>query len=172
MANANVPVTGGSGYNIDTRTTTTDGDNRQVIVVGDPAIDNNVAAVATVDPGPTSSAAGVVVRLAGSANVQIAGFTGSAFLTGVYNSVAVYFDRANPSVNGGTPTVASITNTVGVYFDRANPSVNVGTPTVASITNTVGVYFDRANPSVNVGTPTVTSITNTVVSTLIELIHR
>lgn len=45
MANSAIPITAGSGTNIDTRTTTTDGDHRQVTVIGDPATDAGVAPV-------------------------------------------------------------------------------------------------------------------------------
>lgn len=37
MADSSVPVSGGSGYNVDTRTESTSGDHRQVVVIGDPA---------------------------------------------------------------------------------------------------------------------------------------
>ena len=48
MANSVVKITEGTGTNIDTRTTTTDGDHRQVVVLGDPATDAGVAPVDVV----------------------------------------------------------------------------------------------------------------------------
>jgi hypothetical protein len=179
MADTYLPVFNADGQtaNIDYRTESTNGHGRQVIVFGDPSVNDNVVPVVTADPGPTSTAPGVVVRLAGSAQVQIAGSTGS---------LAVYFDRANPNViaNAGTGTftvqldpgyelgsIKSINSSVAVYFDRGNPTVtaNAGTGSfnvqldpghelgsVRGINSSVAVYFDRANPTVtaNAGTGT------------------
>ena len=123
-----------------------------IAVYFDPAVPTVVANAGTtltvkLDPGYTLGSVGLNAGTNNIGDVDLV----SGTLTNIANTVGVYFDRANPAVNVGTPTVAAITATVGVFFDRANPSVNVGTPTVASITNTVGVYFDRANPSVSIG---------------------
>lgn len=107
MAQSNVPVTSGSGNNIDTWTTTTNSQKRQGIVIADPSVDAAVAGVVSADPGPSSTAYGQIVRLAGSAQVQIAGSSGS---------IAVYFDRGNPSVS-----IGGSTGSLAVYFDRGNP---------------------------------------------------
>lgn len=173
MAQSSVPVTSGAGNTIDTWTTATNAQKRQGVVIADPSVDVAVAGVVSADPGPSSTAYGQIVRLAGSAQVQIAGSTGSlavyfdrgnpamnltsGTLTSITNTVGIYFDRGNPSV-----TIGGATSSVGIYFDRANPAVNLTSGTLTSITNTVGIYFDRANPSVNVGTPTVAAITATV----------
>lgn len=69
---------GGTASNIDTRTEDTNNQHRQVIVIGGPSVNAAVTEVASVDPGPTSTSYGTVVRLAGSASVQIVGSTGSA----------------------------------------------------------------------------------------------
>lgn len=45
MADSTVPVTAGSGTNIDTRTESTNGNHRQVVVLGDPATNAGVAPV-------------------------------------------------------------------------------------------------------------------------------
>ena len=76
MADSQIAVTEGSGKNVDTRTNVA-GDHRQVVVFGGPSITDAVAEVASVDPGATSTAYGAVVRLAGSASVQIVGSTGT-----------------------------------------------------------------------------------------------
>lgn len=161
MADSNIPVTGGSGYNVDTRTNAS-GDHRQVIILGDPSVTDNVVNVVTADPGASSTTPGVVMRLAGSASVQ---------LVGVSTSIGVYFDRGNPTVtaNAGTGTfnvqldpghtlgsISGVNSSIAVYFDRANPSVNIGSPTLTGITNSLAVYFDRGNPSVNIGSQTST----------------
>lgn len=45
MAQSNVPVTSGSGNNIDTWTTATNSQKRQAVVIGDPSVDAGVASV-------------------------------------------------------------------------------------------------------------------------------
>ena len=45
MADSQVPITAGSGTNIDTRTEATNGDHRQVVVIGDPSVTDGVAPV-------------------------------------------------------------------------------------------------------------------------------
>ena len=149
---------------IDMRTEDTNSQGRQVIVVGDPSVNAAVAEVVSVPPGTAATNYGQVVRVAGS--VQIGGYSGSAFLTGIYNSIGVYFDRGNPSVSANYGT-----GTFLVAFDRANPNVlaNYGTGTfivafdsskgfLQGINNSLAVYFDRGNPSV-----TVSNLENTAI---------
>ncbi len=45
MADSNVDITAGSGTSIDTRTEGTNGNHRQVVVIGDPATNAGVAPV-------------------------------------------------------------------------------------------------------------------------------
>lgn len=45
MADSSVPITAGSGTNIDTRTESVNGDHRQVVVLGDPSTGANVVTV-------------------------------------------------------------------------------------------------------------------------------
>ena len=47
MADSAVAITAGSGTNVDTRTEATNGDHRQVVVIGDPSVTNGVATVST-----------------------------------------------------------------------------------------------------------------------------
>lgn len=58
MADSSVAVTPGAGANVDTQTTTT-GDHRQVIVIGDPGVDAAIASVIDVStiPGATVESA-------------------------------------------------------------------------------------------------------------------
>lgn len=60
MADSNVPVTGGSGYEVDTRTEATSSQHRQVIVLGDQSVTDALADVKHADP--SSSDGGLVVR--------------------------------------------------------------------------------------------------------------
>lgn len=49
MADSSVPITSGTGTNIDTRTESVNGDHRQVVVIGDPATGTGVAPVDAVN---------------------------------------------------------------------------------------------------------------------------
>lgn len=60
MADTAVAITAGSGTNIDTRTEATNGNHRQVVVIGDPSTN---AAVATVKDASTGAAAATDIAL-------------------------------------------------------------------------------------------------------------
>lgn len=137
MADSAITITQGTGTTIDTRTESTNSNHRQVIVAGDPSDNNAVAGVVSADPGASSTAYGAIVRLAGSATVQIAGSSGSlsvhilstggtiqvktdpsSILSGITSSIAVYFDRGNPTV-----TANAGSGTFNVAFSPAKPIV-------------------------------------------------
>lgn len=61
MADTAVAITAGSGTNVDTRTESTNGNHRQVIVVGDPAV--NAAVASVVQDAPTTNDYGMVVAI-------------------------------------------------------------------------------------------------------------
>ena len=163
MADSAVVITAGSGTSIDTRTETTNSQHRQVVVVGGPSVNDAIAEVVSVPPSTSDTSYGQVVRIAGS--IQIGGYSGSAFLTGVYNSIAIFFDRANPSVSIGGASAS-----IGIFFDRGNPAVN---PSVAYDSGVTGATTQRVvhvtdigasvklmpNSGVDVGDVDVTSVT-------------
>ena len=168
MPDSSIPITSGSGTNVDTRTESTNSNHRQVIVIGDPSANLGIVAVVSVPPTETSTEYGLVVRLAGSARVAQA--TAGTF--------AVYFDPANPAVNIGSGSFSVyLSSTAGTLHVKIDPSsvlsgvlssvsVHVlstgGTlqvktdpsSTLSGIISSVAVYFDRGNPTVtaNVGT--------------------
>jgi hypothetical protein len=122
MANSSVPITPGTGTDIDTRTTTTDGNHRQVIVIGDPATDAGVApvdvayglAVDVKRAQPVSSAFHVITAAA-SANAQNVK-AGAGTLRGFsfFNAtdVPLYLKFHNTA---GTPTPGSgVVRTFGI----------------------------------------------------------
>lgn len=120
MADSAVPITQGSGTNIDTRTESTNGNHRQVVVFGDPALNNNVAAVATQDVGATDQTTpAVLMRLAGSASVQ---------LVGQATTLAVSLDPGHE-----LGSIKSINSTVSVAFSPAKPIILADMQGTASI---------------------------------------
>jgi len=55
MADTAVAITAGSGTNVDTRTEATNGNHRQVVVIGDPSLNAGVAAVKDVSTAPVTA---------------------------------------------------------------------------------------------------------------------
>ena len=165
MADSNVVITSGSGTNIDTRTETTNLNHRQVIVLGDPAINANVAAVLSQDVGGSDQTTyGVAMRLAGSAAVQIVGASGSisTYLSGTAGTVWVKTDPdatvggIRTSINvylGGTAgtiaaNIGKIDGTVAVFFSPAAPAIGSITSSISThILSTGGTIHVKTDPS-------------------------
>lgn len=63
MADTAVAITAGSGTNIDTRTESTNGNHRQVVVLGDPASNSAVAAVKDASTAPVATDPALVVAI-------------------------------------------------------------------------------------------------------------
>lgn len=63
MADTAVAITAGTGTNIDTRTEGTNGNHRQVIVIGDPATNDSVAAVKAASTAAVATDPAVVVAI-------------------------------------------------------------------------------------------------------------
>jgi len=63
LADTAVAITAGSGTNIDTRTESTNGNHRQVIVLGDPASNTAVAAVKDASTAPVATDPALVVAI-------------------------------------------------------------------------------------------------------------
>lgn len=114
MADSSVAVTAGSGTSIDTRTEGTNGNHRQVVVLGDPATNAGVAPVdATaglkVDLGADND---VVVTNAGTFAVQV-----SSALPAGTNAIGKL--AANSGVDIGDVDVASVAGNVTVVQSTA-----------------------------------------------------
>lgn len=63
MADTAVAITAGSGTNIDTRTEATNGNHRQVVVIGDPSLNAGVAAVKDASTAPAATDPALVVAI-------------------------------------------------------------------------------------------------------------
>lgn len=80
------------------------------------------------------------VKLDPSSTVQVANTVPiSGTITGITNSIAVYFDRGNPSV-----TVGGQAATLNVQLD---PGHELGS--IKGSNSSIAIYFDRGNPAVN-----------------------
>lgn len=125
---------------IDYRTESTNGDGRQVVVLGDPTSNNATVAVQASDP--TSNTEGLVVRdvntsaivsrLGSTLNVQLDPGHTLGSISGIGSSVAVYFSPSTPSV------AATFSGSMAVYFDQSSPTVKA----VPSTGTTFNVQFD------------------------------
>ncbi len=158
----------GSASNIDTRTEATSGNHRQVVVLGDPAVNNNVAAVLSQDVGGNDqSTPALAVRIAGSASVSIASASGT---------IGVHVGST-----GGTLAVALKPGTIAVSLDPGyelgsikgiNSSIAAhilstgGTIGVALKPGTIAVSLDPGYTLGNVGS--VTSITNSIAAHILS----
>lgn len=101
MADATVAVTEGAGANIDTRTEATNGNHRQVVVLGDPSTNAGVA--------PVDAAAGLKVDLGADNDVTIGASA---------TNIAKAEDAASASADVGVPAMA---------VQKATPADSAGT---------------------------------------------
>ena len=104
MSDSNIIIfnADGGSAQIDLRTVGTEG--RQVVIVGDPTTNANVAEVRNDDPGSSSTLQGMVVRLAGSATVVgLQGTTARPFLMNTDGAIKIY------DIVDGTVGVENIT---------------------------------------------------------------
>jgi hypothetical protein len=119
MADSSVAVTAGSGTSIDTRTEATNGNHRQVIVIGDPSTNAGVA--------PVDATAGLKVDLGADNDVVLgAGTNGIGKLT-ANDGV----DIGDVTVNGGSLSITSVTpgtnnTSLGKTEDAGHSTGDVG----------------------------------------------
>lgn len=94
MADTAIAISAGTGTNIDTRTEGTNGNHRQVIVIGDPATNAGVA--------PVDATAGVKVNLGADNDVTVTG-TVAVTQSGTWDEVGINDSGNSITVdNGGT----------------------------------------------------------------------
>lgn len=129
MADTAIAITAGSGTNVDTRTEATNGNHRQVIVVGDPSTNAGVApvdatnglSVTLTTALPAGTAA--IGKLAANSGVDI----GDVDVASVAGNVTV--------VNAGTfavqATVAAAATNIAKAEDVASADADVGVPAMA-----------------------------------------
>lgn len=118
MANSAVPITAGTGTSIDTRTTTTDGDHRQVVVLGDPATDAGVA--------PVDSARGLTVSPLGYQVTCSTDITRPADVLVYAVNDAISSSTTVPTAGGSTLTgAARASGKSGIITDIIVASSNV-----------------------------------------------
>ena len=167
MADTAVAITAGSGTNIDTRTEATNGNHRQVVVLGDPATNAGVA--------PVDATAGLKVDLGADNDVTVTG-TVTANLSATDNAVLDTIDTSTAAAAASLATLDNAiagsemqvdivgalpagTNAIGKL--SANSGVDIGDVDVTSAVITGGAVAhdsaDSGNP-IKVGAKAITAL--------------
>lgn len=116
-------------------------------MIGDSSVDANVAPVQATDP--SSNTQGVVVRDVNTSAIVSklnSGITVSGTLTGITNSIGVYFDRGNPAVTvygsqANTPLQTNSSGAIKVYDISTGTIATVSTVTaLTGITNSIAIH--------------------------------
>lgn len=146
MADSSFPITPGTGASgsVDVRTESTNANLRQVVVLGDPLLNNNVAAVLSQDVGGSDQTTpAIAMRMAGSASVQIVGSTGTigVHIQSTAGTLAVRF-ADSPIVTAygmdgttGRPLRMNSDGAIKIY-DIAGGSIGI-----TSMPTTSGIYL-------------------------------
>lgn len=121
MADTAVAITAGTGTNIDTRTEGTNGNHRQVVVIGDPATNAGVA--------PVDATAGLKVDLGADNDVTVTGTvdlgaTDNAVLDAIAASVAA-IDTDATTIIGHVDGIETLLGTIDA--DTSNLSTKIDT---------------------------------------------
>jgi hypothetical protein len=115
MADTAVAITAGSGTNVDTRTESTNGNHRQVVVLGDPA--TNAAVASVVQDAPTTNDYALVVAIhpdsvnangsaAAAASAPVTASTEDVARVGIITETAPASDTASSGLNGRLQRIA------------------------------------------------------------------
>lgn len=132
MADSSVDITAGTGTPIDTRTEGTNGNHRQVIVIGDPATNTGVA------PVSATQGLGVNVASGGIASGAIASgaVASGAFASGAIASGAI----AAGAIAAGATSIADNEDAASADGDRGVKILAVRKATPANTSGTDGDY--------------------------------
>lgn len=138
MADTAIAITAGSGTNVDTRTEGTNGNHRQVIVIGDPATNAGVA--------PVDGTTGLKVDLGADNDVVV---SGTVSVTGVATSTKQSDgSQKTQIVDGSGNVVGSTGNAIDVNVKSGNPTTITATQSTASNLKAQVVAGDATGSSV------------------------
>lgn len=136
MADSAVAITAGTGTSIDTRTEATNGDHRQVVVIGDPSVTAGVATVSTFgEVGATTvdRSSSFTATTNATAYGAITGLSGAN--TAIINVTAI-----TGSVSVNAQVTADGTNWVSLTSPTAVFNVGTGTSLTSGVISSTGVY--------------------------------
>lgn len=141
MADTAIAITAGTGTNVDTRTEDTNGNHRQVIVVGDPSTNAGVA--------PVSATAGLKVDLGADNDVTVTSGTLAATQSGVWTVQPGNTANTTAWKVDGSAVTQPVSGTVTAAVTAISTSVTPGT----GATN-LGKAEDAAHSSGDTGVMT------------------
>lgn len=121
MADSAVAVTAGTGTNIDTRTESTNGNHRQVIIIGDPATNAGVA--------PVDATAGLKVDLGVDNDI-----TGTVDLGATDNAVLDSIDTNTGTIAGDTTSIDAKIPALGQALAAASVPVVLPASQITTLT--------------------------------------
>lgn len=159
MADSAVVITSGTGTNIDTRTEGTNGNHRQVVVIGDPATNAGVA--------PVDATAGLKVDLGADNDVTVTGTvdlgaTDNAVLDAIAASAAA-IDTDATTIIGHVDGIETLLGTIDA--DTSNLSTKIDT--IAGDTTAIQAALETVGGLVvNLGTNNDVTVTGTVTAEL------
>jgi len=148
MADTAIAITAGTGTNVDTRTESTNGNHRQVIIIGDPATNAGVA--------PVDATAGLKVDLGADNDVTVTGTvdlgaTDNAVLDAIAASVAAV-DTDTTTIIGHVDGIETLLGTMDA--DTSNISTKIDT--IAGDTTSIQTAVELIDDTVytdGTGTP-------------------
>jgi hypothetical protein len=142
MADTAVAITAGAGTNIDTRTEATNGNHRQVIVVGDPATNAGVAPVsATQGLGVNIISGGVASGAIASGAIASGAVASGAVASGAFASGALASGSiAAGAIAAGATSIAENEDVGSADGDRGVKILVTRKATPANVSGTDGDY--------------------------------
>lgn len=148
MADSSVDVTPGAGASVDTRTESTNGNHRQVVVIGDPSTNAGVA--------PVDATNGLAVDLKGDGLTSLqliddAIVTDDAAFTPGTTKVMMagfeYDDSGTDSVNEGDAGAARMSSNRNIYFQIRDGSGNAERGASVDASNNLAVFLGLPIPA-------------------------
>lgn len=131
MADTAIAITAGTGTNVDTRTEATNGNHRQVVVLGDPSTNAGVA--------PVDATTGLKVDLGADNDVTIASLPALAAGTNNIGDVDVLTLPADPlGANADAAATAGSTGSISAKLRLATSQLDSIKTAIETLDNTVG----------------------------------
>ena len=163
MADTAVAITAGTGTNIDTRTEATNGNHRQVVVLGDPSTNAGVAPVdatkgLAVDLSATGANTTAVKVNVASGGIASGGIASGAVASGAIASGALasgsIADGASVTLGAKADAKSTATDTTAITFMQVAKQISASIQSVNTATGTTA--FTRAAGSSDSNTLRVT----------------
>jgi hypothetical protein len=139
MADTAIAITAGAGTNVDTRTEATNGNHRQVIVIGDPAINAGVA--------PVDATKGLAVDLTASGALPtVTAVTTVATVTNLAQMGGAALNMGSGAISTGTQRIALATDSPGIIATGSQAAPSASYLSTVSAGDIAAAASDSGNP--------------------------